>query len=65
MWQECGRFGEDCECGRNVGGVLRTVNVAGMWAVQRNVMIGTERKTAQETQSVEMHKAADLWATES
>jgi len=32
-WQECGRCGEDCECGRNVGGVVRTVNVAGMWAV--------------------------------
>jgi len=33
MWQECGRCGENCECGRNAGSVVRTVNVAGMCAV--------------------------------
>jgi hypothetical protein len=32
-----------------------------MWASQKNVTIGTERKTAQGTQTVEMHKGADLW----
>jgi len=49
-----------------VGGVVRSVKwrVAGMWAAQKSVTIGTERETAQETQSIETHKAADLWAIE-
>jgi hypothetical protein len=35
--------------------------VTGMGAAQKDVMIGPERKTSQGTQTVEIHKGADLW----
>jgi hypothetical protein len=40
---------------------MRMWRVTGMWAAKKNVMTGPERKTAQGTQTVEMHGVADLW----